>query len=223
MPQIKLWYSAGACSLVPHVLLHEVGLPFEATAVSVADGETLTDAFARINPKRRVPVLLVDGSLITEVPAIAAAIADLEPERELLGRSGIERVRVQEWMAWLSGTLHGQGFGGVFRPQRFTERPDQHDGVRARGRETIAEAFEAVEAKLGGLHAIGDAFTAVDPYLLVFYRWGNGIGIDMPRVYPRYGALARRLVRRPSVQAALTAEGIAAQALRDRVPALDDA
>jgi len=98
--------------LAPHVLLHELGLRYTACETLVRTGATQSAEFARINPKKRVPVLSLDGEIITEVPAIATAIAGLAPERHLMGRTALEQARVYEWMNWLSGTLHGQGFGG---------------------------------------------------------------------------------------------------------------
>ena len=221
MPNIKLWYAPGACSLAPHVLLHEVRVPFDAVETSLATGAHLTDEFARINPKKRVPVLFLDGEVITEVPAIAAAIADLAPERCLMGRTALDRARVYEWMSWLSGTLHGQGFGGLWRPQRFSDDPEVFERIAGKGRRTISECFDFVESRLSNPYSTGDGFTAVDPYLLVFYRWGNGIGIDMPTAYPSYTTLAQKLVQRDSVAAALAAEGLSDRALADLVPRMD--
>lgn len=218
MPEMTLWYSPGACSLAAHVLLHEVGVPFDAIATSVADGATLTEEFGRINPKRRVPVLAVDGAVITEVPAIATAIADLAPERCLMGRTALDRVRAYEWMNWLSGTLHAQGFGGLWRPQRFSDDPAVFESIRTRARKTIFACFEVIEGRLSGPFSTGEGFTAVDPLLLVFYRWGNGLGLDMPNAYPRYATFAQTLVRRDAVAAALAAEGIDGRPLTDRVP-----
>ncbi len=222
MPQITLWYSPGACSLAPHVLLHEVGLPFDAVETSVAKGATLTAEFAQINPKRRVPVLSLDGEVVTEVPAIAAAIASLAPERYLMGRTGPDRVRVCEWMNWLSGTLHGQGFGGLWRPQRFSDDPRAFDGIKVKARTTISECFKVIESRLTGPYSTGDSLTAVDPFLLVFYRWGNGIGIRMSNACPNYTTFAQRLVRRDSVAAALAAEGLDGYSLTDQVPRMND-
>lgn len=213
MPEITFWYSPAACSLAPHVLLHEFGLPFTACETSVRKGETQTAEFARINPKKRVPVLSLDGEIITEVPAIATAIASLAPERHLMGRTALQQVRVYEWMNWLSGTLHGQGFGGVFRPQRFSDRTEVFESIQAKGRQTVADCFSVIEGKLAGRHAVGDHFTAVDPYLLVFYRWGNAIGFDMSKSYPGYAQFAQQLVKRESVVGALAAEGLSDQPL----------
>lgn len=221
MPEIKLWYSPGACSLAPHVLLHEVRVPFDAVETSFAKAAHLTDEFARINPKRRLPVLSLDGEVITEVPAIAAAIASLAPERQLMGKTALDRVRVHEWMNWLSGTLHGQGFGGLWRPQRFSDDPEAFESVAAKGRTTISECLGVIESRLAGPYSTGGGFTAVDPFLLVFYRWGNGIGIDMSGAYPSYTRFARTLVERDSVVAALAAEGLSGRALADQVPPVD--
>ena len=215
MADVKLWFSPGACSLAPHVLLREIGVPFEAVKTNVFEGAQLTDAFARINPKRRVPVLSVDGALITEVPAIATAISDLAPERHLIGRTPLDRARVYEWMAWLSGTLHGQGFGALWRPERFSDDPNLFESISAKGRSTISGCLDTIEGKLSGPFSTGDAFTAVDPYLLVFYRWGTGIGFDLPATHPAYTDFARSLVQRASVASTLTAEGLADQALHD--------
>lgn len=208
MREIKLWFSPGACSLVPHVLLREIGASFEAIETPVSKGANLTEEFARINPKRRVPVLSLDGELITEVPAIATAISLLAPERRLMGRSDIDAARVYEWMNWLSGALHGHGFGALWRPARFSDDPGTFGIIQAKGKMTISECFDMIEKKLSGLYSIGDAFTAVDPFLFVFYCWGNRIGVDMRASYPKYAAFAQGIARRESVAAALAAEGV---------------
>lgn len=206
MVTIKLWYSPGACSLAPHVMLHEIAAPFEAVETPVSTGANLTEAFSRINPKQRVPVLALDGEVITELPAIATAISGLSPDRHLMGRTPLDQARVYEWMNWLSGTLHGQGFGCLWRPARFSNDEQAFDGIRTKGRQTISDCFALIEAKLRAPFAIGNAFTAVDPFLLVFYRWGAAIGLAMSTCYPRYSAFALALSERASVQSALAAE-----------------
>ncbi len=221
MADIRFWYASGACSLAPHILLHEIGLPFDPVETSIAKGANLTEDFMRINPKGRVPVLSLDGEIITEVPAIASAIAALAPDRHLMGRTEIDRARVLEWMNWLSGTLHTQGFGALWRPQRFTDDPGAFAAIEAKARRSIGGCFEVIDGRLAGDFSAGDAFSAADPYLLVFYRWGNGIGIDMRTRYPRFTTFAQRLVQRPSVMATLLAERLADRPLDDRVPSAD--
>jgi glutathione S-transferase len=208
MPAIRLWYSPGACSFVPHVLLHELGLPFEPVKVPIREGALQTEEFGRLNPKRRVPVLALDRDVITELPAIATALSLLKPERHMMGRSLIDQARVYEWMNWLSGTVHAQGFGCFWRPQRFSDDQSAHESIIARGRKTIAEYLAMIDAKLVRPHAVGDELTAVDVFLLVIYRWGNVIGIDMPATYSNFARFARGHADRPSVAKVLAMEGI---------------
>ena len=110
MTAITLWMSPGACSLAPHILLHEIGATFNMVVAATSGGGTSTDAFTRLNPKQRVPVLALGNEVITELPAIVTAISNLAPERHLMGDTPLDTARVYEWMNWLSGTLHGQGF-----------------------------------------------------------------------------------------------------------------
>ena len=205
-PSITLYLSPGACSLAPHILLHEVGIPFDTVKLSTRSG--LPAHFAKINPKKRVPVLVLDGKeIITEVPAILTAIAHLAPKRHLLGKTPLETVRAYEWMNYLSGTLHGQGFGCLWRPARFSDDMSLLDGIRAKGRKTIEECFELVETRLNGAHAVGEDFSVVDAYLYVFWRWGSEVGVEMGR-FPKYGALVRGMIGMESVKVTLKVEGI---------------
>lgn len=208
MARITLWMSPGACSLAPHILLNEIGATFDTVVVSTSHGSTLSETFTSLNPKQRVPVLALGDDIITELPAIATAISNLAPARHLMGATPIDSVRVYEWMNWLSGTLHGQGFGGLWRPHRFSDDPAVFESIIAKARKTIVECFDLIEDKLDAPYSTGGAFTAVDPFLLVFYRWGNRIGIDMSKRYSTYSLFARALMERPSVAGAFNAEQI---------------
>lgn len=214
MSTIRLWYSPGACSLAPHILLNETGLPYEAIKVPIKDGAHLTEDFARLNPKKRLPVLALGAEVITELPAIATAISHLAPGRHLMGESALEAARVHEWMNWLSGTVHGQGFGCIWRPQRFSDDQNMHAGITAKGRKTVSECFDMIESKLSGAHAVGGVFTAVDPFLLVLYRWGNRIGLDMAGTYANYTRFADSLAERSSVRRTLAEEDIRLDGIR---------
>jgi glutathione S-transferase len=209
MPDIKFYFAPGACSLAPHILLRETGSDFEAIAMRVNETRVTFPAdFALINPKMRVPVITLDQNTITEVPAIATVIASLAPNIHLMGRTPMDAARVYEWMYWLSGTLHGGGFGHLFRPQRFSDDPAAFDGIKAKAFECIKDCFDLIEEKLVGVYAVGGALTAVDPYLFVFYRWGNETGFEMKEKYTKYTALVSNLAQRPTVKATLDAENI---------------
>jgi glutathione S-transferase len=208
MPAIRFWYSPGACSFAPHILLHEIDARFDAVKVPIAESAHLSEAFARINPKQRLPVLALDDEVITELPAIATAISGLAPQYHLMGGNTLDQARVYEWMNWLSGTVHAQGFGALWRPHRFTDDPALHPAISAKGRKTVEECLTIIDRKLTGNYAVGQAFTAVDAFLLVLYRWGNRIGIDMAATYMNFTRFAENLKQRASVQKALAAEGI---------------
>lgn len=157
----------------------------------------------------RVPVLLLDGETITEVPAIMTAISQLVPERGFMGKGDLERVRCYEWLNWLSGNLHGQAFGCWLRPQRFCEDEGMWGKIREKGRKSVLECFGKIEGGLRGVHAVGQDFTAADAYLYVFWRWGQGsMGVDMKEAYPKWGKLVEELVKRESVRKMLVDEGI---------------
>lgn len=206
MAPIKFWYSSGACSLAPHMALHEAGIEFESVKLNSHAG--YPEEFRQVNPKMRVPVLSIDGQIITEVPAIMTAISQLVPEKHLLGKTNLEIVRAYEWMNWLSGVLHGQGFGGLIRYYRYSDDATTYPSMKAKALLTIQECFATINQDLSSEYAVGSSFTVVDAYLYVFYRWGALQGIDMKEKYPQYTGLVVNLLKRQSAQAALNAEGI---------------
>lgn len=212
MPTIEFYYAPGACSLTAHILLHEVGAEFRAVPMRIsAEGNAYPPSFQIINSKNQVPVLVMDGDVITEVPAIATAIADLAPDLHLMGRTKLETVRVYEWMNWLSVTLHGAAYGRLLGAARWSvsSEPEVLEAIKNMAKDMVKDCYNYIEKKLSGVHAVGEQFTAVDAYLFVFYRWGNqDAGFNMRESWPRYSALVENLVERHAVKATLEAECI---------------
>ena len=207
--QPTLYYSPGACSLAPHIALEEIGLPFSLSLVSTADGATRTPEHLRLNPKGRVPVLVTGDSVLTEVPAILIHLALSNAGVGLLSGSQEGLVRSLEWFNWLSGSVHAVAVRQVWRPETFTQDHAQHEGIIAKGKENIASAFALIEERL--MHsawAVGDCYSVVDVYLLVFYRWGNRIGFDMRGLHKAWTRHTLRVLERPAVARALSREGI---------------
>lgn len=199
---LKLWYSPGACSIAAQISLLEAGLQPELVCIEFAE---MTEEFARLNPKRKVPVLAVGDQVITEMPAILTAISALNPDRKLMGKDTSETVRAYEWLNYLSGVLHGQGYGGLWRPERFVNDASVYPLVKEKARQTIKDCYTFIDGKLkqaNTAYSVGDSFTGVDAFLLVFYLWGIRIKIDMDAGYPAYAALAHRVLERESVIAA---------------------
>ncbi|KAK3344182.1 hypothetical protein B0T25DRAFT_556326 [Lasiosphaeria hispida] len=220
-PHLTLYRANGSCSLAPHILLHELALPFTTILLkpaspgggsyAAADG-SFTHAWyrANINPLGLVPALAVGTSttpavIVTEMPAILTYLASLAPERGLAGVGELERAGTVAWCAWLSGTLHGIGFGGLWRPGRFAEGVEGERMVVARAPETIRGCFERVELRLG---EEGGEVAVKDFYLYVFFRWGEQIGMPMAERYPRYAARMRVVEGRESVRRAVGVEGV---------------
>jgi glutathione S-transferase len=200
--------TSGSVALASHIALQETNLSFTTTDLNAQRG--FPAAHLHLNPKGRVPILSLDNELITETPAILTTISALAPEKNLLGATLLEQARAHEWMAWLCSTVHGQAFGCLFRPARFAgDEVRVYDVIKARGKECAGECFEYIEGKLEGRSfAVGEAFTLVDAYLLVFFRWGNFLKFGMKEKYPNYARVMNEVVKRDSVKKAVEAEGI---------------
>jgi glutathione S-transferase len=200
---MKLYYSPGACSLSPHIVLREAGLAFEPVLAStkthkLADG---TDYYT-INPKGYVPLLeLDDGTRLTEGPAIVQYIADRAPAKNLAPANGtMERYRLQEWLNFITSELH-KGIGGMFNPAM----PEEAKGLmRARA----TDRLKWVDTQLDGKRdLLGDAFSVADAYLFTVTNWTKFTGIDISGM-PNLTAYMARMRERPAVQEAMKAEGL---------------
>jgi glutathione S-transferase len=200
---MKLYYSPGACSLSPHIVLRESGLAFEPVLAStkthkLQDG---TDYYG-INPKGYVPLLeLDDGQRLSEGPAIVQYIADQVPAKKLVPAAGtMERYRVQEWLNFITSELH-KGFGVLFNPAM----PEEAKAVM---RTKVTGRLEWVDQQLEGRqYLMGDTFSVPDAYLFVVTNWAQHVGIDVSGL-KNLSAFQARMAARPAVQEALKAEGL---------------
>jgi glutathione S-transferase len=218
-----LFYSPGACSMAPHIVLEEIGAPFTLEVVySRGDREgamTSTPAWRAINPKGRIPALLrVEGSmggadsLLTEAAAIMIYLATSHPEAGLLPAAPAPLARCVEWMNWLASAVHATSFGQIFRAQRYSDDESALPAIRAKGMDNLREQYQYIERVLGDGRewAVPGGYSVVDPYLLVFYRWGTRVGVNMPASYPAWARLTARTLARPAVQRALATEQLPA-------------
>jgi glutathione S-transferase len=200
---MKLYFSPGACSLSPHIVLREAGLPFDLEQVDVRAKKTKAGGdFLQINPKGQVPTLeLDDGEILTEGPAIVQYIADKAPASKLAPPAGTkERYRVQEWLNFITSELH-KNFSPLFRPTT----PEDYKPV---ARENLAVRFGYLDKHLASRpYLMGDTFTVADAYLLVMTNWANALQLDLTP-YPGVRAFRERMLARPKVQEAMKAEGL---------------
>ncbi len=200
---MKLYYSPGACSLSPHIVLRETGLPFDLVMAStkthkLADG---TDYYT-INPKGYVPLLeLDDGQRLSEGPAIVQYLADKAPASGLAPAAGtMARYRLIEWLNFVSTELH-KSYSPLFNPAM----PEEGKAVY---RERLKGRYKYVNEQLEGKQFLmGDAFSVADAYLFTVTSWAKHVGVDIAGL-ANVQAFMARVGARPSVQAALKAEGL---------------
>lgn len=200
---MKLYYSPGACSLSPHIIMRELGLPVDLVKVDLGARKTADGGdYLAINPKGYVPVLqLDDGSVLTEGPAIVQYLADRSPASKLAPAAGsMERYRLVEWLNFLTSEIH-KGFSPLFRPTATEE-------TKAMFRETLARGFDYLSAQLRDKpYLMGDRFTVADAYLFTLLGWCRLTQIDLSK-WPVLTTYRERIAARPAVHAALKAEGL---------------
>ncbi|NIE57323.1 MULTISPECIES: glutathione S-transferase N-terminal domain-containing protein [unclassified Burkholderia] len=207
MENLKLYYCPGHMSFAPHVVLRELGVPFEAIQVSIKEGETQSTEFRRINPKGKIPVLDTGTEILTESSAIMYYLALAHPECKLVPATPMGASRAIEWTNWLSTILAGP-ISQHIRPERFTDEEAGRPGVKDKGTENILAAYAAIDERLTGCEwALPDGYSIVDPALLIFFKWGNQLKLDMGQ-YGHWCAHAKRMEARPAVAATIRAENI---------------
>lgn len=200
---MKLYYSPGACSMSPHIALHEAGLPHETVMVStkshkLQDG---TDYYG-INPLGYVPFLVLDnGDTLHEGPAIVQYLADLAPEKNLAPANGtVARYHLQEWLNFISTEVH-KGFSPLFSPAT----PEDFKPV------LLGNLFKRLswvnEQLANKSYLMGDQFTVADAYFFTVTGWAQFVGLDISELQ-HLQAYRERILARPAVQAAMKAEGL---------------
>lgn len=199
---MKLYFSPGACSLAPHIALHEIGLPFDGLKVDlkahkVADG---TDYYS-VNPKGYVPVLELDnGERLTEAAVVLQYIADRKPGTLAPVFGSIERYRLMEWLNFIATEVHKQ-----FGPLWYPTTPD---ATKEAQKAKLATRFDHISKTLAKQpYLTGDTFTIADAYLFTVVNWSGTLGVDLGR-WPALQQFQARVAARPGVQKAMREEGL---------------
>lgn len=202
---MKLYYAPGACSLAPHIVLNELGVPFETEAVNLkvhklSDGSD----FYTVNPKGYVPVLgLDDGQALTEIAAILQYLGDLKPEAKLIPAAGtMERYRVIEWLTFISSELH-KSFGPLFNPAL-------PEAARKIFLDKLVRRFELLDKHLAGKsYLMGEQYTVADAYAYTILSWKDAFKLDIGK-WKDLEAYIRRNAARRQVREAVHSEKLAA-------------
>jgi len=204
---MKLYYSPGACSLGIHVLLEEIGKPYQAEVVNLREGAQFRPEFTSVNPKSKVPTLQRDdGSILTEFPAIAFWLARTNPDNKLLPDDADSQARALEALDYVVATIHGQGFSRLFRPSNYTPNPADEDKVKERGKEIAEKGLGILDKSLAGKDYVAGAFSIADAALFYVEFWAAArMGMTLP---PNCAAHYKRMLARPAVGKTLAAEGL---------------
>jgi glutathione S-transferase len=193
---MKLFFRPGTCSLSPHIVLRELGVPFDLVKVDTKAGKTAAgEDFAKINPKGYVPVLqLDDGQVLTEGTAIVQYLADSKPEAQLAPRAGLGRYRLLEWLNYIATELH-KGLP-----------PNAPQEVKDAVKQARLVKYGFVAGQLAGKQfLLGERFSVADAYLFTVLSWSPSRGIELER-WPALKAYFDKIAARPAVRDAIAAE-----------------
>lgn len=212
---ITLHYHPGNASFAPHVLLREIGVPFELRLVDRARDEHKSPAYLKLNPNGLIPVL-VDGDLVLyEAAAICLHLADTHPSAGLapaLGSS--ERAHYYKWLVWLTNTMQAT-LMHYFYPERLVDAGNADGAAQVKAHVTarVHGCLAQIDAQLasqGGPWLLGNDYRAADAYAFMLCRWTRGFAERPARDWPHIGPYLQRVLARPAVQAAITAEQLPA-------------
>ena len=204
---MKLMYSPGACSVGIHVLLEEIGKPYEAQLVNLREGGQFKPEFTAVNPKSKVPTLVRDdGSVLTEYPAIAFWLARSNPDKKLLPDDVESQTRGIEALDYAVATIHMQGFSRLFRASNYTPNPADEDKVKERGKEIVEKGYAVMDKTLAGKNYLAGSYSIADTALFYTEFWGaKRMNMKLP---PNCEAHLDRMMARPAVQRVLQQEGL---------------
>ncbi len=200
---MKLYFSPGACSLSPHIVLREAGLGFELEKVDLRSKVTASGAdYTKVNPKGSVPALALDGGVVlTEGPAIVQYLADQAPAAQLAPPAGsLERYQLMSLLNFITSEVH-KSFSPLFNPAASAE-------LKEMAAANIKKRYAYLDALLAGRdYLMGERFTVADAYLFVTLNWTFPLKMDLAE-WPRLKAFHARVAARPAVQQAMQAEGL---------------
>jgi glutathione S-transferase len=208
---LTLHYHPSNASMTPHMLLEELGVPYELALVDRTRDAHRSPAYLALNPNGKIPVL-VDGDLVLyETAAICLHLADTHPHARLAPDVGTrERAVFYKWLMWLSNTLQAE-MPMYFYSDRWADTAEGTAAVKAHAEARIATMIDQLDAELkrhGGPWLLGDTYSLLDPYALMLCRWTRGMARPA-RTLAHVGPYLQRVLARPAVQRAFTREGLA--------------
>lgn len=202
---MKLYYSTGTCAMADHIVLEWIGRPYELQRLSRE--ERAQPEFRKINPAGAVPVLEVDGWVLTQNTAILNYLADIHPEAGLGGDgSARSRAEVNRWLAFVNSDVH-PAFKPLFGATAYLHDPSVVDKTKAHARTALRTLFERADAQLSGRDWLVGTRSIADPYLYVTLRWAKSQNVDLGGL-DNLAKFSARMDADPAVQKVLKEEGL---------------
>lgn len=202
-----LYLANGTSALAAHIVLEDIGAPYDTRTLSIPDNEHLSADYLSINPRGRVPALDTPQGVIVENPAILAYLAQNHPEKDLAPSDPFAFAQAQSVNLYLAATMH-VAFAHKGRGARWADDPDAIKSMQEKVPQTITEGAQFVESHLiKGPWVLGDAYSICDAYVLLVHRWmgANDLSLDD---FPKLKAHREAMLQRPAVQAAMAQQGL---------------
>jgi glutathione S-transferase len=201
---LTLYFAPGACSTASHIVLEESGEKYEPRQVDLAGGEQRSDAYLKINPQGRVPVLqLDDGEYIAENTAI---LPYLGKRFGLWPTEAKAESKALSTIGFFAASVH-PAHAHVGRPERYTSDTSAFPGIKETGLKTFHGYLKQIDGRLAGREWLSDKYSVLDPYGLVFYSWGMRRELPMGEL-KNYTAFKDRMLARPAVARVVESEKI---------------
>jgi glutathione S-transferase len=203
---LKLFYAPHTCALASHIALEEAGADYEIARVDFRGNEQKKPEYLAVNPKARVPALVMARGILTETPAILAFVAQSFPKARLAPLDDpFAFARVQAFNSYLCSTVH-VAHAHRMRGYRWVDDPAAIAAMQQKVPQTVGECFDLIEREmLAGPWVMGGAYTICDPYLFTLAQWLDADGVDIAR-FPKVADHSQRMSERPAVRAAIAAE-----------------
>lgn len=202
--KLELYYAPKTCALVPYVALTETGAEFTVHNVNSRSGQLKTPEYLRLNPKHKVPVLVIDGEPLTENVAIQIWIHRNYPQAQLLPDDPKQEIKAISLMAWFASTIHPHLTPNA-RPENYCDLPGSADAVKRVGNKLLFEDFRIADGLLAGRDYFFDRFTTPDAYFFWCFRRAISFKLDLA-AFPNCMAHQQRLLERPSIRKVLEHE-----------------
>lgn len=202
--KLELYYAPRTCALVPYVTLTEAGAEFTVHNMNSRSGQLKTPEYLRLNPKHKVPVLVIDGEALTENVAIQIWIHRNFPKARLLPADPKQEIRAISLMAWFASTIHPHLTPNA-RPENFCDLPDSAEAVKRAGNKLLFEDFRIADGLLAGREYFFDHFTAPDAYFFWCFQRAISFKLDVS-AFSHCMAFFERLQQRPSIRKLLAHE-----------------